>query len=264
MPNELIRFWKQYKLDKPPFAHPDDLAVLHQKKGRFIETDLVDFDAYIAGPRFGHSDDERLHLSLRPIPYLGNLAKAKIFILLLNPGLTYADYWAESKSKAFSQRLENNLQQSFSGNDFPFFMLDPELCWCSGFVWWEKKLREVIRRIAKEKFNDKYIDAMRNLSTKLACLELVPYHSSSFGFYSLIKNLPSAIGVKKFVKNSLIPQAEDGKITLIVTRQAEEWGVSEQRRKNKNIVVYKGGHTRGASLSPNSDGGKAILQHYGI
>jgi hypothetical protein len=70
--------------------------------------------------------------------------------------------------------------------------------------------------------------------------------------------------VKKFVKNSLIPQAEDGKVTLIVTRQAEEWGVSEQRRKNKNIVVYKGGHTRGASLSPNSDGGKAILQHYGI
>jgi hypothetical protein len=262
MLKELIKFWKQCKLDKQPFAHPDDLPVLHQKTGKFIET--RNFDTYIAGERFGHSEDERLHLSLRPVPYLGNLAKAKIFILLLNPGLAYSDYWAESKSKEFRKRLDDNLRQSFVGIEFPFFKLDPEFCWCSGFVWWEKKLHEVIRCIAKEKFNDKYLDAMHDLSTKLACLELVPYHSSSFGSHSLLKNLPSVKMVKKFVQESLVPDAKAGKVTLIVTRQAKEWGFSDNMKKTKNLVIYKGGHTRGASLSPESDGGKAILRHYGI
>jgi hypothetical protein len=264
MPNELIEFWKQCKLDKPPFFHPKDETTLLQGNGKFLETNFKNFDAYIKGSRFGENENRRLHLSLRPVPYLGNLAQAKIFILLLNPGLAYADYWAESNSKAFCQRLENNLQQSFDGIDFPFFKLDPQFCWCSGFMWWESKLHEVIRRIAKEQFDNQYIDAMRDLSTKLACLELVPYHSSSFGAHSLIKNLPSVKMVKKFVTDSLIPQAEDAKLTLIVTRQAKEWRIPNSMEKTKNIVVYKGGHTRGASLSPNSLGGKAILRHYGI
>jgi hypothetical protein len=262
MPKELIEFWKRCKLDKPPFAHPDDLPVLQQKEGTFLST--RSFNTYIAGERFGHSEDERLHLSLRPVPYLGNLAKAKIFILLLNPGLAYSDYWAESKSKEFCQRLKSNLHQSFDGIEFPFFKLDPEFCWCSGFVWWEKKLREVIRCIAKEKFNDKYLDAMRDLSTKLACLELVPYHSSSFGSHSLLKNLPSVKMVKKFVQESLVRDAKAGNITLIVTRQAREWGFPDNTKKTKSLVIYKGGHTRGTSLSPISDGGKAILRRYGI
>lgn len=264
MPNELVKFWKRCKFDKPPFAHPDDLPVLCQKEGRFIETYSRNFDTYIAGPRFGHSEDRRLHLSLRPVPYLGNLSQAKIFILLLNPGLAYADYWAETESKEYCKRLEYNLNQSFDGIDFPFFTLDPKFCWCSGFVWWEKKLREVIRLIAKEKFKDKYLDAMRDLSKKLACLELVPYHSSSFGSHSLIKNLHSVKMAKKFVQESLIPGAEAGKVSLIVTRQAKEWGFTSNTKKTKHMVIYRGGHTRGASLSPDSEGGKAILLHYGI
>jgi hypothetical protein len=265
MPNDLVEFWRKCKLKKPPFFHPADRAALWQKNGRFIETDVLNFDSFIAGPRFGGSDDNLLHLSLRPVPYLGNLARAKIFILLLNPGLEYADYWAEDERqpREFRERLESNLRQSFDGVKFPFFKLDPQFCWCSGFKWWEGKLRETIRRIAKER-NTKYFEAMRDLSGKLACLELVPYHSSSFRSHALLKDLESVKMATKFVETILIPKAEAGKCTLIVTRRVKDWGFSRSVKKSENIVIYRGGETRGASLGPKSSGGKAILRHYGI
>jgi len=265
MPNELIKFWKDCKLDKPPFFHPKDKDLLWQekdKKHKFININSKNFEEYRKSSSFGDDEDKRLHLSLRPVPYLGNLAKAEIFILLLNPGLAYSDYWAESKSKAFRQRLEDNLQQSFSGNYSPFFKLDPQFCWCSGFDWWESKLHEVIKLIAEHK-KVKYVDAMLDLSTKLACLELVPYHSSSFGSHSLLKNLPSVKMMKKFVQETLVPEANKDKRTLIVTRLTKEWGF-HGTKSTDNLVIYDKKHARGASLSPKSDGGKAILRRYGI
>jgi hypothetical protein len=264
MPKELIEFWKLCKLNEPPFSHPTDEKALWQKNRKYIETDSVNFNAFVKSLHFGENDNPRLHLSLRPVPYLGNLAQAKIYILLLNPGLAYSDYWAETNSPIFCKRLKDNLRQSFDGISFPFFKLDPQFCWCSGFMWWESKLHDVISLIAKEHYDNKYIDAMRDLSKKIACLELIPYHSSSFGSHGLIKQLDSVKMVKEFVNRFLIPQAKKNKCTLIVTRQAEAWGFPSGCKENDNIVVYRGGETRGASLSPGSRGGKAILRHYGI
>jgi hypothetical protein len=261
MPNDLINFWRRCRLAAPPFAHPDDLSILRQKGAKLIDDEPTNFDTFIAGNRFGDFDDRRLHLSLLPVPYVGDLSRAKIVILLLNPGFSYADYWAETKMPAFRKRLEDNLQQSFKGVEFPFFGLDPQFCFHGGFVWWEKKLRDVTTAIAKKKFKGRYLDALRYLSGKLACVELVPYHSSSFRAHALIDQLPSVKMVQKFVRESLVPDADAGRRTLIVTRQARAWGLPPG---TKNLVIYKGGHTRGASLSPNSPGGKAILQRYDI
>jgi hypothetical protein len=261
MADELIKFWQRCRLVEPPFAHPDDLPILQQKGGRLIDVETTNFDTFVAGSRFGAFDDHRLHLSLLPVPYGGDLSHAEIVILLLNPGFSYTDYWAETKMPTFRQRREDNLRQSFKGVEFPFLELDPQFCWHSGFVWWEKKLRDVIALIANRRFKGCYLDALRNLSTKLASVELVPYHSSSFRAHALIHKLPSAIMMRAFVRESLIPAAKAGQRTLIVTRQARAWGFA---RITKNIIVYRGGATRGASLSPNSQGGKAILWHYGI
>lgn len=264
MSNELVNFWRRYSLAAPPFAHPDDLSKLRQGNNRrFIDTEPTNFDTFIAGPRFGDFVDHRLHLSLLPVPYLGDLSRAKIVILLLNPGFAYADYWAETKWPAFRKRLEDNLQQSFKGVDFPFLGLDPQFCFHSGFVWWEKKLRDVTTAIAEKKFKgpNRYFDALRYLSGKLACLELLPYHSSSFRAHALIKQLPSVKMAQKFVSEVLVPDAKAGKRTLIVTRQARAWGLLHD---SENLFIYEGGHTRGASLSTKSKGGKAILRRLDI
>ena len=217
-----------------------------------------DFESFIAVSRF---DDWRMHLRLLPQPYGGDLRKAEIFILLLNPGLGYTDYWGESRMESFRKRLESNLRQDLEGIEFPFLWLDPELCWHGGFVWWEKKLREVINVIARERFNGRYIDALRDVSKKLASLELLPYHSFSFGAHRLIDELPSVKVIREFVRGKLVQEAKSGKKTLIVTRQQNAWNLPT---REKNIIIYTGGHTRGASLGTNSEGGKAILRHYGI
>jgi hypothetical protein len=261
MPNELINFWQECKLAAPPFAHPDDLSILRQRYDRLIDAEPVNFDTFISGPRFGDFNDHRLHLSLLPVPYEGDLSRAEIVILLLNPGFSYADYWAETNRPEFRQRLKDNLRQSFKEVGFPFLELDPQFCWHSGFAWWEKKLRSVITQIAAKKFNGRYIDALRDLSRKLACVELIPYHSQSFRAHAVIDHLPSVKMVRKFVRESLVPAANEGERTIIVTRQASAWDLPPG---TKNVVIYKGGETRGASLSTNSKGGRAILSHYGI
>jgi hypothetical protein len=263
MPSDLINFWQQCQLDKPPYFHPEDRSILWQKGGKFIDAEMPDFDTLIAKERFGPFDS-KLNLSLLPVPYVGDLGRAEIVILSLNPGLEYTDYWAESKMPKLRKRLVDDLRQSLSGAVFPFWGLDPQFCWHSGFVYWEKKLRGVITKIAAKYFAKNYFKALHDLSTKLACLELIPYHSSSFGAHPLIKHLRSVEMVKKFVHETIVPEAKGGKRTLIVTRKVKEWGLQSGIRIAKNIAIYESKHAQGASLSPDSEGGKAILRHYGI
>jgi hypothetical protein len=262
MLDEFIKFWRKCKLETPPFAHPADLPMLKRDNGKFADLDAVDFDAFVAGKRFGDFDDHRFHLSLLPVPYNGNLRRADIVILLLNPGFSYTDYWAETKVPEFRNRRADTLRQSFKRNvKFPFLSLDPQFCWHSSFVWWEKKLRGVATIIADEKYQGRYLDALRDLSNRMACVELVPYHSASFKAHPLICDLPSVKMARAFVRESLVPDARAGGRTLIVTRQEKAWNVPARPR---NLVVYRRGQTRGASLSPRSEGGRAILRRYGI
>lgn len=257
LPNELIEFWRQAQFSNPPYAHPADLEIL-QTHARWTDNDAVDFEGYISGPRFASCEDDRFHLSLLPVPYAGDLEHADFFILLLNPGFSYTDYWGETCVPPFKQRILANLTQRFDKTDYGFPYLDPQFCWHSGFVWWEKKFRELVQEIARLRFDGNYRDALKEFSHRIASVELIPYHSSSFHEHGVIDRLPSVAKVRAFVRDSLVPAAHDGKKTIIVTRQAKAWGLTAK----KNIVIYEGGHTRGASLSPRSAGGKAILRHY--
>ncbi|MEX2278231.1 MAG: hypothetical protein WD674_10670 [Cucumibacter sp.] len=261
MPSDLVTFWGRCDLTAPPHAHPDDLPVLSRGSGKYIDAEPRTFESFVASGRFGDFTDHRLHLSLLPIPYGGNLAHADIIVLLLNPGFSYTDYYGEMRMPAFNRRLRMNLSQSFEGVEFPFLWLDPEFCWHGGFVWWEKKLREIITLIAAERFKGRYLDALRNLSTRLAHIELVPYHSPSFRGHALINDLPSVNAARRFVQDALVSAAQAGSKTIIVTRQEAAWGLP---KPSEHLVIYKGGQTRGASLGPDTPGGKAILKRYGI
>lgn len=261
MLEELIGFWQTCNFTVPPFAHPEDLELIRTKGRGLIEDDPTGFEAFIASARFGNQADDNLHPSLLPVPYAGDLRNASTVILMLNPGFEYSDYWAEYKSPEFRERLIRSLAQDFAGTEFPFVYLDPAFCWHSGFMWWEKKLRDVIRAIAHAIYGDRYLPALRDLSRTLACIELVPYHSTSFNDHKLLDHLPSVQRARAAVRHSLIPEADADKRTVIVTRQVKGWGVPTA---GHNLVIYEGGHTRGASLSTNSAGGKAILRRYGI
>jgi hypothetical protein len=265
MTNELVDFWRSCEWVSAPYVHPNDLPILQNADGRHTNFDDLNFSTFLANLRFDHYQDRRLHLSLLPQPYCGDLSRADIFILLLNPGFSYTDYYGESRVPTFRQRLMTTLKQEFGDTEFPFIWLDPEFCWHGGFVWWETKLRDVLSIIAERKFDGSYIDAVRDLSKRLASIELVPYHSRSFGAHSLLTQLPSVETSRLFARDVLAPNASAGRKTVIVTRRSADWGMPPVVPPGaKELIIYQGGQKRGASLGRNTPGGKAILRRYAI
>jgi hypothetical protein len=259
---DLVNFWKALDSKTAPFAHPEDLPILRSiKNGQLIDEEpKKTYRDFVEGVRFANSDDRRLELSLLPVPYTGDLKKADIIILLLNPGLGDSDYWGEFNVPSYRERIERTLRQDLDDAEYPFCYLDPEICWSGGFRYWEKKFHSVISLIANEKFNGRYLDALRDFSSRLATVELVPYHSPTFGGHPLIGTLPSVNLIQRFVRENLLPDVENGEKTLIVTRRAKDWGMPV----SPHVIVYQGWETRGANLGPASSGGKAILRRYGV
>lgn len=254
---DLIEFWGSFEAKSSPYYHPlDKDIILRNYKNHFKESSQ-EFNEYLLSDAFGSFGDNRMELSLLPVPFAGDLNNAKIIILLLNPGLNYGDYHSESNFPNYKKRVLKNLKQDFSDTDFPFLWLDPNYAWHCGFRWWEEKLRKVIKIIAEKRFKNSYYNSLKYVSQNIANIELIPYHSVNFKSSSLINKLPSAIAAKAYVKNYIQNEARLGNKTVIITRKSKDWDISN---KTPNVEIYKGGQTRGASLGPDTPGGIAILK----
>lgn len=248
---ELIAFWDECPSDAAPYVHPKDRELL--LGSRYSAKMLAEAPA--GSDRWVSSEFEsQVHLGLLPVPYIGDLRKADIIICLLNPGFAAADYYAESQRSSFRKALEQNLRQQFSNLCFPFFSLDPQFCWTSGYSWWLGKLRSVVERLAETKFAGDPIPAIELISRRIAAVEMFPYHSRRFSLGGVLRHLPSANEIKKFVDARRSAGA-----LIIVTRQAKAWN---QQPRN-NCIVYEPKHARSGSLTPESNGGKAILERLG-
>jgi hypothetical protein len=238
-----------------------------------IAPDSFDWDRFVAEQTFGR-DDLRLHLNLTPIPFLGNPDKAKVVILLQNPGLSPTDYYGEFKVAGFQERLLKNLRGELSNDEYPFLFLDPQLSWHGGYGWWQKQLRSVIEVMSKVR-GMAYVDARRELAQGIACIELMPYHSKS-GFVSatFVANLPSANLARNYLQESLVPRAKNGEVVIIVPRHVAPWGFNRSSKPGEfeppaglssdSCVLYGTELARSASMSATSPGGAAILRAFEV
>jgi hypothetical protein len=252
----LIDFWRSYDPKIPPFIHPEDSKNLGGMQRRF-DFDVYNFDTFIASKRFGNSSDNRFHLSLLPTPYAGPISRADIVLLQLNPGFHYTDFYAEYRVPRFAEMKRRAIRQDLDDGDFPFIYLDPEWCWHAGFTYWEGKFRNILQQLAEKRFNHDYIAALRELSSRLLCLELVPYHSPSFhANMRMMLKLPSTKIMRDFVKNDIEPSALRGEKVLIVMRQARSWDIKSNSSK---VFVYSRGEARGAHITTHSPPGIAVL-----
>jgi hypothetical protein len=250
--NSLVKYWNECD-SKGPYVHPADEKAIG-KEAEFSDRRLLNHRKFIDSDRFGLSGDKTFHLSLLPVPYQGNLATADIFLLFLNPGLGLNDYYTDD-DKLHSERHRRIIRQDLDGVDYPYLSLDPLFSWSGGFQYWEKKLRKHLRAVADERFGGHYVGALKHLGSRLATIEIVPYHSARFGAGRLIAKMPSAGQATSFVWEHLVPKAKAGAITLIATRQIKMLNLPENC---KDIVVYKGPLARGAHLGPGTPGGDAI------
>jgi hypothetical protein len=178
--------------------------------------------------------EDGFHLSLTPVPYIGDLKSADIFLLMTNPGVNYHDY-GEDAYPQFQEVLKRNRKQEFDGAEPPCFALDPRFWWSGWFSYYEANLRPVVCALAADR-DISYLDALDALSRRLAILELVPYYSANA---DRIKNvlmlpLPSA-NAAKGAAQELAQKAKDGKATIIVRWKAREWDMAAQK-DGKNII----------------------------
>ena len=174
--HRLIQLWQKCPLNTPPFILPEDRADIQSQTLSVYHS----FDEYISSSTFGQRNDTSLHVGLLPIPYIGNLEKASVLILMLNPGLSPGDYFAEYKVEEFRKAHMRNLRQENINDEFPFFFLDPHFAWHPGFEYWQSKFGNIAQAFADKK-KIPYGEALRHLAQSLACLKLIPYHSKSFG-----------------------------------------------------------------------------------
>ena len=91
-----------------------------------------DYELFIKNPDFGNLNPYGLHVNLIPIPYVDSIRNVSIFVLLLNPGFAPMDYYAESHSIEYRDRLIANLRQEVGDLEFPNFFLDPNFIYPGG------------------------------------------------------------------------------------------------------------------------------------
>lgn len=248
----LLEFWKNCDFSQPPYVHDDDLPYIDAAKN-ISKVVLQSHRAFVKHPTFGDGSDSSLHLGLLPVPFQGNLSKADIFLIMLNPGLGLSDYQT-GEDAGHAEQLRLIIKQDFADVPFPFLSLNPDYAWTGGFQWWERKLRNVIKKISLDYCGSDYAAALGLLSQRLAAIEIFPYRSRTFKAASLRSSLPSVRRAKEFVQ-SLLPRAQMGEITIVVSRGIKSIGIDDHKLANYDAKL-----ARGASLGLGTPGGNAILK----
>jgi hypothetical protein len=248
--HQFLEAWRAFTPTQGPFVLAEDRPLLDEPG---LTCRCGSWRGYVADPDFGAARDPTLHLDLLPMPFVGNLATASVFLLMLNPGLAPSDYFGEYQVPEYRAALQANLRQE---RDSSFVFLEPRYSWHGGFAYWHGKLHGLIAALA-QRGGVSYGAARRLLQSHLAVLQLAPYHSPSFALPDrLLGALRSVALARAFAVEELLPRARAGDCLVVVCRKAKAWGLPQMR----NIVVYGSSEARAAHLGPASRGGVAILE----
>ncbi len=246
----LVKYWENIDINELPIVHTDDKSILNTAVCNFSS-----YSQYIDSDEFKRKKNP-FHLGLVPVPYVGNLEKADIYILLLNPGFSVLNYYEEYENNEMRNILKKNINQDFLDCDFPFFFLNPKYLWTGGGQYWSSKLESVLQEMSLIRKYD-YSRALFELSNRLAVLELIPYHSKS---YNLKRKYENELGSKremlKYVNNILVQKAKLDNAVIIITRKVDQWNLPN----HTNIIKYGNTEARSAHLTVDSKGGAAIIR----
>jgi hypothetical protein len=248
--HELQTSWKSFNFKEAPYVLPGDEIILDNTR---LFCRFASWEQFVTAPNFGDPARSELHLDLLPMPFIGNLKSASVFLLMLNPGFGPHDYFGEHNVPDYRNALIQNLIQS---SDNSFLFLDPRHSWHAGFCYWHDKLRGVIKRIAKDT-DISYGDARRFVQKRIAVLQLAPYHSVGWSVPDRTLNAFRSVELaRSFVHDKLIPRARSGDCLIVAVRKVNHWRLPSL----DNIVAYSATEARGAHLGPDSRGGAAILE----
>lgn len=172
----------------------------------------------------------KIDLDLPPEPFIGNYKKAKIFVFLLNPGITYIKGFKEPLEiehyKLYPNLLKdiNNSNFMLFNKEYPFHKLNPNYRLYSGFQYFYKIFKQYI---------NKEID-YKILSHKICCFQYHSWHSLKFKKRNL---LPSQKYMFDIIRKIIINNKD---CVFIFSRGIKIWSESLNLDFNdyKDRIVY--------------------------
>src|SRR2546427_4610142 len=167
---ELVKTWRSCSFRRAPFIFPGDSILLEKRCENHVRV-IRTFAEYVRHESFGMKRDRALHLGLLPGPYSGDLATARVFILLLNPGLRPLDYYAHGR-RIVRTAIIADIYQRKKGR-YPFPSLDPTFSWLGGASYWRPRLNDHVRKLMKANGSD-YYKTLADLFHSVCGLQLLP------------------------------------------------------------------------------------------
>ncbi|MEI6044341.1 MAG: hypothetical protein WCS37_08120 [Chloroflexota bacterium] len=147
------------------------------------------------------SEIHKLRLDAFPGPFMGRI-DAPILLLTLNPGFVENEVVQNINDRRWNIKCLHHEEQ-----DYPFFLLDPEISGSEGYKWWYKRLRTLIERY----------DA-RFLANNLLHIEFFPYPSVGAAGFHRKRVLPS-----QEYGFHLVREAMERKAAIITMRSLNSW-----------------------------------------
>lgn len=230
--------------------------LLNSKK--YPPVDKVDDDASEETKKAAE-EKYKLQLSVYPQHFVGNIDKAKIIILSLNPGYS-TEYYEAYKNRInkngtkYEQTIKENLEMKR-----PFFHAF-ELANESDLGYWGNKIKCWVEGYDK-KDNEELIESLKKITKDIALAEFFPYHSISYnGMYDKLgkgtspnsnRKIKDYLPTQKFLFEKIKKRIDDknDEVIIILTRSFAKWYEAIEGLRDYEHC-YEVNNTRNFSLNP--------------
>jgi hypothetical protein len=220
---------------------------------KYPPVDKVDRDANEKIKK-GAEEKYKLQLSVYPQHFVGNIDKAKIIILSLNPGYSTPYHDAYKTNTNYEETIKENLEMKRP--IFHAFELANE----GDLGYWGNKMKCWVEDYDK-KTNREIIESLKKITENIALAEFFPYHSISYnGMYDKLgkgtspnsnRKIKDYLPTQKFLFEKIKKRMDDknDKVIIILTRSFAKWYEAIEGLRDYKYC-YEVNNTRNFSLNP--------------
>jgi len=185
-------------------------------------SDIFEYWSRYRAPNWYHRDDwptlsrvsHHFNTHVLPVPFTGPLKSARVTLLYLAPGLSRSDFSRARSPKRWQRKLRRlrGFEPLSGPNEHK-----------EGWDWWQSRTR---------RFGD-----WEKLRSKVAILEMCPYHSKSFHDWQLLAALPSCRVSIEWAQDVLFTEAETGDRVVICLRAPKYWGLKPGKQYGAGLFA---------------------------
>lgn len=198
------------------------------------------------------ADHYKLDLRVIPLHFIGNILKAKLLILNLNPGIDEEYYTFYQNNKSYQEMIYNNLTlEKPKFFEFDYYSTNNEGYWSRLKPLFEDEYLEKINRNQ----NGEDTRKLDEFFTKtVALIEFFPYHSQNFSelgdiFDKTVKKMKGYLPSQQFVFNIIKERVQNGDVVIVFSRSIGRWmrAIPELKVYDK---VYQSSNPRNPTFKP--------------